>query len=213
MAQKPEPNQAHAVVIGDALRAEKGDVAHILRPRAALGEILALCTSVIAGAEPCRPKDRRSLIDDATKALGALGKNVKRTVQPAISDYQSKELQQLSALLDERGGTQRLQHATNALNQRLLSTSAAVATWQDLVQAAVDGRDMESCRLHALQLRELNEARGHEWIWRRRRFLELIGAGAFEECEEVVGQPPSRTAQVVWLALAAPVSPQSALSV
>jgi hypothetical protein len=194
-----EPNEATLVVLRDALHAEEADVPQVLRPRAALGEILALCASVIAGSEPCKPKDRRSLITDADRALGRLGKNVKRELQPAISNYQSNELRQLSTLLEERGGTVRLRHATNALDQRLLSTPVAVAAWRDLVQAATNGADIERCRLHALQLRELDEARGHEWIWRRRRFLELTRDGTLKDCEEIVGQPPNRTAQVVWL--------------
>jgi Txe/YoeB family toxin of Txe-Axe toxin-antitoxin module len=198
-ASNAKPSEATSAILRDALRAEKTDVPHILRPRAALGEILALCATVIAGAEPCKPKDRRSLIADADRALGALGKHVKRELQPAISNFRSQELRRLSGLLEERGGTVRLRYATNALDRRLLSTPVAVAAWRDLVEAATNGLDIETCRLHALQLRELDEARGHEWIWRRQRFLELIGDGAFKDCEEVVGLPPSRTAEAVWI--------------
>jgi len=106
-------------------------------------------------------------------------------------------------LLDDTGGgVVRMLNATKVLRERVLRSASSQAAWRDLLASVRSGVDEEVTRLHALQLREIDEALGHEWRWREMHLRELVRAGAFEDVEEVLSFPPTRVAQVAWFIFA-----------
>jgi hypothetical protein len=193
---------ARAALLDRYLRAEPEDIAHVLRPLAALGEIVAVCESARTGREPPQPDDRRSLMADVQLSLTSVGKELRRELQPAWHDYFHGELADLVNLLDDAGGVVRLLNSSRALISRLRRSESSQAVWRDLLGEVRRGAEPELCGLRVLQLREIEESLGHEWIWRGRRLRELSGEGNFTACEEVLSFPPTRTAQLAWFIFA-----------
>jgi hypothetical protein len=161
-----------------------------------------VCRSLEAGQQAPQQQDRRSLRADAQSSLTALGQEFKRELQPALRDYFHGELADLPELLDDAPGVVRLRAATLALLDRVQRPSAAQAAWRDLVSAVTAGADIEVCRRRAVQLREIQEVLGHEWVWCERRLRELASEGSFTDCEELLSLPPARSAQVAWFIFA-----------
>jgi hypothetical protein len=193
---------AQAALLEEYLRVEPDAVTHILRPLAALREVIAVCESVRGGRQPPQPNDRRSLANDVQLSLASLGDQAKRALQPTLHDYCHGELAEFCELFDDRGGVVRLLNATKILVDRLRRPVCSQALWRDLLALVRAGVEPELCRLRVLQLRELEESLGHEWIWRRSSLRELVRAGSFANCEEVLALPPDRTARVAWFIFA-----------
>ncbi|MEJ7567756.1 MAG: hypothetical protein WKF41_05770 [Gaiellaceae bacterium] len=193
----------HAGLLEEYLRTAPDSLVHVLRPLAALGEVIAVCESIRTGRRPPQLHDRNSLRADVQRALTGLGPELRRALEPTRYDYFHGELADLPDLLhDTRGGVIRLLNATKILRERLLRPVSSQAAWRDLLAAARGGLSEEVARLRALQLREIEEALGHEWRWREMRLRELVRAGEFDDVEEVLLFPPSRGAQVAWFIFA-----------
>jgi hypothetical protein len=195
--------RAHAELLEEYLRTTPDSLAHVLRPLAALDEVIAVCESIRGGRQAPQPHDRRSLRADVQRALTGLGPELRRALEPTRHDYFHGELADLPELLDDAGGgVVRLLNATKVLRERVLGPSSSQAAWRDLLAAVRSGFGEEVARLHALQLREVDEALGHEWQWREMRLRELMRAGEFDDVEEVLSLPPTRVAQVAWFIFA-----------
>jgi hypothetical protein len=189
-------------LVSEYLRADPIEPPDPLRPMSALQEVVALCMSLEGGRRAPQQRDRRSLRADAQHSLTALGRELRRELQPALHDYFHGELANLPDLLDDTPGVVRLRAATQALLERVQRPPAAQAAWRDLVSAVTTGEHIEVCRLRAVQLREIQEALGHEWGWRERRLRELASEGSLNDCEELLSLPPARSAQVAWFIFA-----------
>jgi hypothetical protein len=187
-----------AQLICEHLGTDRASVTDPLTPLAALREVCAVCESIEAGRQAPGAGDRSSLKVDASQALASLGTELKSQLQPVLKDYLASELSRLPHLLDDAPGIVRLHIATRSLLDRLRRPARAQAAWRDLVWGASNGIDPQRCRMFALQLREVDEALGHEWQDRERRLRELARAGRFDECEELLSYPPRRSAKVAW---------------
>lgn len=98
---------------------------------------------------------------------------LRRALRPVVDDYK-KLLAGLPELLDSAGGTMRLPHLTTVLRELLHRPDSAQAAWRDLVTAVTAGKAEEQNRLHALQLREIEESLGHQWAWRRTALCKAV---------------------------------------
>ncbi len=65
--------RAHAELLEEYLRTTPDSLSHVLRPLAALDEVIAVCESIRGGRQAPQPPDRRSLRADVQRALTALG--------------------------------------------------------------------------------------------------------------------------------------------
>ena len=124
---------AQAALLEEYLRVEPDAVTHILRPLAALREVIAVCESVRGGRQPPQPNDRRSLANDVQLSLASLGDQAKRALQPTLHDYCHGELAEFCELFDDRGGVVRLLNATKILVDRLRRPVCSQALWRDLL--------------------------------------------------------------------------------
>jgi hypothetical protein len=189
--------------LNEYLRTGRSEVPDILRPRAALREIVAVCESIDGGRSVPQPQDRGSLMADAQHAITALGDALRDRLQPALHDFFHGDLAQLPDLLADGGGRARLRGAATSLLERLRHPQAAQAAWRDVLSAIQSGGPAaDEVRHLVLVLREIDESLGHEWLWRERQLRELASAGEFEDCEEILGHPTSTSAQVVWFVFA-----------
>ncbi len=194
--------RGHAELLEEYLRTTPDSVVHVLRPLAALDEVIAVCESIRGGRQAPQPHDRRSLRADVQGAMTGLGPELRRALEPTRHDFFHGELADLPELLDDAGGVIRLLNATKVLRERVMRPASSQAAWRDLLASVRSGVDEEVARLHALQLREIEEAFGHEWRWHEMRLRELVRAGEFDDVEEVLSFPPSRSAQVAWFIFA-----------
>ena len=169
----------------------------MLRPIAALHEVVLVCESILGGRRPPGNDDRRSLKDDVTQSLTQLGKETKRSLQPDLAEYQ-KTIKQISAILDDPAAVRRLLSATRATSERILRPAVAQAVWRDLVAAVRNGADDETYVLYLQQLREVQERLGHSWLECATGLRKSVCDGDFRVGEEILGQAPERTAQVAW---------------
>jgi hypothetical protein len=193
-----EVTARRAQLVCEHLEVDPASVGDPLRPMAALREVCAVCESIEAGREAPRPGDRSSLKVDVQRSLASLGSALKAQIQPALKDYLGSELSQLPSLLENAAGVVQLHCATRTLLEILRRPSCSQAAWRDLLRGVSDGIDDQQCRMSALQLREIDEALGHEWRARGRRLRELARLGRFEECEELLSLPPRISARVAW---------------
>jgi hypothetical protein len=193
---------ATAHLLRECLDVDATSAVDTLGPVAALREALAICESLQASRQPPGMGDRRSLRADVQSALHGLGPELKRELQPALEQYLRAELAHMPELIDEAAGVERLRTATWALLERITRPASTRAAWRDLVRAVEQGLNLRTCRLRALQLREIDEALGHEWKWRASRLQQLAWAASFAECEELLGLLPESSAQVAWLVFA-----------
>lgn len=201
-AESPTGRDAATTLISEFLQSAPRETPHPLRPVAALREVFAVCSSVEGGRDAPQKRDCRSLIADVQGSLTALGQELKRQLQPAVHDYFHGELADLDHLLNEPPGVARLRAATVALLERLRSPPAASAAWRDLVSGVRNGEPEQTCRLRALQLREIEESLGHEWRWRGRRLRELVREGTPEDAGAALLLPPRESAEVAWFIFA-----------
>jgi hypothetical protein len=184
--------------ICEHLEVDPAAVADPLTPIAALREVCAVCESLEAGREAPRSGDRSSLRVDCRQSLGSVGSELKGQLQPALKDYLRTEVSELASLLDSAAGVVQLHCATRSLLGVLRRPACGQAAWRDLVAGVSSGIDPQQCRMFALQLREIDGALGHPWPDRGRRLRELIRQGRFDECEEVLSLPASRSARIAW---------------
>ncbi len=175
-----------AQLICEHLRTDPASVADPLTPVAALREICAVCESIEAGRQAPGSGDRSSLKVDVCQSLASLGPELKAQLQPALKDYRVAELAKLPLLLDEAPGVVQLHAATRSLLDRLKRAACAQAAWRDLVRGVSKGIEPQHRTMFALQLREIDEALGHEWQGREQRLRELARVGHFDECEELL---------------------------
>jgi len=201
-AETRTDTDATSSLISEFLQSEPRNTPHPLRPISALREVVAICHSVEGGRDAPQPRDRRSLIADIQDSLTSLGPELRRNLQPALHDYLHGELAQIDVLFNEPPGVARLRSATVAFLEQLRSPRAASAAWRDIVSAVRTGKPEEECRLRALQLREIDEALGHEWLWRGRRLRELVREGGLEDAEAEIFLPPRESANVAWFIFA-----------
>jgi hypothetical protein len=182
--------------------AEPDALPHILRPIAALSELVAVCVSVDEGRELPGQRDRRSLGADLRLALSKVGPELESELQPALRDFQHDILADLATLLEDGGGRQRASGIARALVAAFKSPASAQAAWRDLVEGARRGLHHEECLLRALAVREICEALGHEWLWLGRELDAQALAGEFAEAEEALAALPARTAEAAWFVFA-----------
>lgn len=206
--ERPEPPadltvRAHAQLLEAYLATAPDAVVDILRPLAALDEVIAVCESVGGRRQPPQPHDRSTLRTDVQRALTAIGSELRRELEPTFSSYYHAEMMGIPDLLTSASGGVRLLSATRVLRERIRRPASAQAAWRDLLASVRGGSDVEdTIRLRALQLREVEESLGHEWRWLEMRLLELVRAGEFDDAEEVLSLPPPRSAQVAWFIFA-----------
>ena len=181
---------------------EAGNCARILRPVAALDEVVAISDAVAEGHAPPQPHDRRSLAADVDLALSALGPETKAYLGATVRDYRAHEIPKLEEFLDDGAGAKRVLHASRYLRKKLKNRLATQAAWRDLVSRVRSGRPESDARHAALVLIELAESLGHEWRWVRSRIHDALVAGNLDEVERELGEPPSRTARAAWFAFA-----------
>ena len=84
--------RAHGQLLAEYLRTEPRDIVHVLRPLAALDEVIAVCESVTGGRQPPQPHDRTTLRSDVQQALTALGRELRRELEPTRSAYYHHEM-------------------------------------------------------------------------------------------------------------------------
>jgi hypothetical protein len=106
---------------------------HVLRPSAALNEIIAVCQSVLDGRSAPFATDPGSLQDDARRALQNMGPETQRQLQLMMRDYLAGKLDDLVALLDGHDGVLRLLSATRALRAQVRQPPVAQAIWRDRI--------------------------------------------------------------------------------
>jgi hypothetical protein len=175
---------------------------HVLRPAAALREVVVVASSIERGGrKPPRTNDRTSLRTDVEDALFALGDELKSVLEPAFGDFLA-EAEDIETSFDDRSGIVRLRTAAETLLERLREAQAAQAVWRDLRKAVEVGGEMtlETAHLRASQLRELIEERGREWSAVEGRLWEAALHGRFDECQAIAAEDPPRTATVAWFA-------------
>jgi hypothetical protein len=118
---------AHGELVSEYLGSDPIELPDPLRPMSALQEVVALCTSLEGGRQAPQPRDRRSLKADAQHSLTALGRELRRELQPALHDYFHGDLAYLPDLLDDTPGVVRLRAVTQALLERVRRPAAAQA--------------------------------------------------------------------------------------
>src|SRR5215468_697563 len=153
-------------LLTDLIRtASSGTVPHLLRPVAALREVVGIANSIERGGRrPPGPGDHASLRQDVQRALRALGSELKGVLQPMHRDFLDIAAGDDWDLNDPAART-RLRVAAEALLDRLRDLRAAQAAWRDLRHVVETGcvPTLEIGHLRAGQLRELIEERGSEW--------------------------------------------------
>lgn len=194
--------RAHRQLLAAYIETAPETIADVLRPLAALDEVIAICESVAGGRQPPQPHDRITLRAEVQQALAALGSELRRELEPTLRSYYHGEMMGIPELLTEAGGVVRLLTATRVLRERTRRAVCSQAAWRDLLASVQAGNEEEVARLRALQLREIEESLGHEWRWRQMRLRELVRAGELDDVEEVLSLPPPRSAQVAWFVFA-----------
>lgn len=199
--------KGYSARLADCLDIKTSEVAWKLRPIMALSEVIAVCESVRFGHQPPQPQDRRSLLGDVNHALIDLGRRVADGMQPTLDEYK-KILSKLPQALDSASETARLLQTSKSLRDLLRRPSNAYAAWCDLVTAVVEGKKEETAQLRALQLQEIVESLGHEWIWRRSALKHGLktavstspnpSSDELEAVGAVLLQPADDSAQVAW---------------
>jgi hypothetical protein len=170
---------------------------HMLRPLAALHEVVLVCESILNARRAPGEDDRRSLKGDVEQALNRLGPQAKRALQPALAEYLAQN-NALGKLMDSPGGARRLLSSTRELSDQIRHPDIAQAIWRDLIADVRKGSDEETYTLRLLQLRELQDNLGHAWHERARELRGSIHGGDFETAETILGRPLEQTAQVAW---------------
>ena len=135
---------------------------------------------------------------DVEGSLADLGAELTAHLKPTLTDFVHGELAAVVDLLEQPGGPARLVGATDALRREFVTPQASVAAWEDLVASVRAGQDDESIARRALQLRELEEAQGHEWLWRSRAIRERVSESSTSAVGEFLATPVEPTAQIVW---------------
>ncbi|MEU6036150.1 hypothetical protein ABZ801_12145 [Actinomadura sp. NPDC047616] len=191
----------HRAFVVAYLKTEPAQAPFTLLPVAALSEVISVCETVRAGHQPPQPHDRRTLTNDVIQALKSLGPNLSRILEPDLQDY-LQALKDLPKDLEDGGASLRLLHTTRLLRQRLRRSECAQAAWRDLVEAVcVSGPELDRDRLHVLQVREIDEALGNQWSWRRSHLRSKVQQAGFDQAEQLlsIADHPVR---VAWFAFA-----------
>lgn len=169
----------------------------VLRPLAALHEVVLVCESLLNSRPAPGKDDRRSLKGDVEQALNRLGPQAKRALQPALAEYMA-QINTLGKLMDGPGGARRLLSATRDLSDQIRRPVIAQAMWRDMVADIRKGSDEEIYTLRLLQLREVQGNLGHAWHERAGELRSSIHEGDFELAETTLGRPLEQTARVAW---------------
>lgn len=194
--------RTHSEAIRQSLGLDSVAAFGALRPLAALREVLVVCDSLRQGRSAPQPHDRRSLVEDVNKSLASLGDELCRHLQPSLRDFRKREMVDLPNLLETSGGALRLYHTVEALHDRIRRADATQAAWRDLVRATGTGADEWEVTHLASVLIEIEESLGHEWRFRRMSLSEAIVEADFDRVEQLLAEPPSRSAEVAWFAFA-----------
>ena len=142
----PADVAAEAAFVSAIIHEAEPDVLpHVLRPIAALSELLAVCASVDEGRELPGQQDRRSLGSDLQLGLSKVGPELATELQPTLQDFQHDALPSLSRLLEDGGGRQRLSGIAEAVIGALKEPAAAQAAWRDLLYGARAGLHHDNC--------------------------------------------------------------------
>lgn len=162
-----------------ALRGQLGDGGaqappEVLGPVTALDELLAVTEAATDGPGPPRSEaDRVSLRDDIFGAFKSLGPESGRHLGPAWKTF-AGDVAQLPKSLMQPAGARAVRGGAQAVRSILVGADSAQAAWDDVVTAFESDDDAELCELRLRQLREVVEARGHEWEAVRRRLEGLL---------------------------------------
>lgn len=138
--------------------------AEMLGPIAALNELRAVCDSVAQGREAPYQPNRESLAADVKFALTGLGKGVRDEIGPVFKDFIGT-VGKLSTSLGSASETRVVAMETEPFLNRLRSDDVVAAAWRDLQDALQDpSADAEHCELRLMQLAELAEHRGVDYL-------------------------------------------------
>lgn len=204
----------------------------VLGPITALRELAAVCNSVTAGRGKPNPENRASLLKDVIASLEALGDTVSDVLAPQLPDFKAQVgglMKALDSVAATRSLQLALESLFRELSSAAAPAAAwrdAVAAFLD-----VNGSSSR-CELRIQQLVEIAEHRGVDYDAWARTAGSILGddarvlakfdvqvpdnhvrnggiplAGVNEDrslklCEQTLGELPSRSTAVVWLALA-----------
>jgi hypothetical protein len=181
----------------------------LIAPKAALGEVLAPVSALreLAGVADASARgqgltnvgDRASLAGDCQAALDKLGPEAKSHLGPRLTDFRRTILVRLGDLLSEPAGSRRAAEAARAMVVALREAGAARAAWDDCVRAFQSGEPLSTGQLRIAQLREVLEARGHDWSAQASKLSELVGDGDFEFARDLAGFPTPPPPDAVWI--------------
>jgi hypothetical protein len=170
-----------------------------LTPLVALEELSRLDSDSL----PESSEDRNSQRNDLKRALEELGDETTTELATPLSDFRANTLGRLPELLSSAGGLTVALAAAAVLQGRLTSPRTVASAWRDTLTAFRGNADYETCALRLAQLREVVEARGHEWIVERELLVKILNDGA--EAAAVAGAelaPPANGRRYEWDELA-----------
>lgn len=175
--------------------------ARLLGPVSGLRELRVVTDASARGQGLASTGDRASLAGDCQAALDGIGPALKAHLGPRLKDFRRTILAELTALLGDAAGSRRAGQATLAMLAALREQGAAVAAWDDCVTCFVDGSEpLEVCGARVMQLREVVEARGHDWAARSQKLAELLQHDDPNFAREVAGLPPIDDVRAAWVA-------------
>lgn len=130
---------------------------------AVLTELAGAATSAQAGRLMNSREDRKSLRSDLACSIEAVGPRFSQAAKLALEEMKA-ELPRLPELLVDPGGAQRLEGVVESVREQCESAAGVQAAWADTVEAFHGSSPADICELRVLQLAELVNHRGGNWV-------------------------------------------------
>lgn len=172
-----------------------------LGPVSSLRELLAVAEASLSGHGLANGSDRGSLAGDCQAALDSIGPALRRHLGPRLQDFRKTTLARLGPLLGEPAGARRVAQASTAMLAAIREQGAAFAAWDDCIQSFNAGSDPRHiCEIRVTQLREVEQARGHDWEQHAVKLADLIRDDDLPFARDLAALPPTANVTAVWVA-------------